>query len=134
MKIEFSNGYKIDFDLKYPVFLIVKKVQDNFLKKFPNDEWVNLIINLITIDNNPTLYFFVNGENDLSPFKLPANSITNEDYIKSLSFFNNFYGEVGSIVMLSHKEKNLSTVNSSEFLLFFKQFKEGFWKKKNSIY
>ena len=130
LKIEFSNGYKIDFDLKYPVLLIVKKVQDSFLKTFPNDEWINLIINLVTIDNNPTLYFFVNGENHLTPFKLPANSITNEDHIKSITFFNNFYGEVGSIVMLSHKEKHLSTVNSSEFLLFFKQFKEGFWRKK----
>ena len=120
LKIEFSNGYKIDSDLKYPFFLIVKKIQNSFLKTFPNDEWINLIINIITLDKNPTLYFFVNGENRLTPFKLPPNSITNEDYIKSITFFNNFYGEVGSIVMLSHRQKSLSSLNSSEFLLFFK--------------
>ena len=56
MVIEFSNGYKLNFDLKYPVFLIVKKVRESFLKTFPNDEWINLIINIIMVDNNPTLY------------------------------------------------------------------------------
>ena len=85
------------------------------------------------VDNNPTLYFFVNGENHLIPFKLPSNSFSKKEYIKSISFFNNFYGEVGSIIMISQNEKDnvVPSVNSSEFLLFFKQYKEGFWKKKN---
>ena len=133
IKVEFSNGYKLNFDLKYPVFLIVKNVRESFLKTLPNDEWINLIINIIMVDNNPTLYFFVNGENHLIPFKLPPNSFSKKDYIKSISFFNNFYGEVGSITMLAQKEKDNvpPSVNSSEFLLFFKQYKEGFWKKKN---
>ena len=132
MKIEFSNGYKLNIDLKYPVFLIVKKIQDSFLRTLPNDEWINLIINIIIVDNNPTLYFFVNGENHLIPFKLPSNSFSKKDNIKSISFFNNFYGEVSSIIMLSQNEKDniVPNVNSSEFLLFFKQYKEGFWKKK----
>ena len=128
MKIKFSNGYQIDFDLKYPIFLIVKKYQNSYIKTFPHDEWINLIINImIDNNNNPTLYFFVNGENRMTPFKLPTNSFTNSDSIESISFFNNFYGEVSSIIMLSHKEKS-PNVNTSEFLSFFKQYKEGFWK------
>ena len=130
VKIEFSNGYELNIDLKYPVFLIVKKIRDNFIKTLPNDDWINLIINLFILDNTPTLYFFVNGENHLIPFKLPVNSISNQDYIKNIIFFNNFYGEVVSIIMLSHKENTPSNLNSNEFLLFFKQYKEGFWKKK----
>ena len=130
VKIEFSNGYELNIDLKYPVFLIVKKIRDNFIKTLPNDDWINLIINLFILDNTPTLYFFVNGENHLIPFKLPVNSISNQDYIKNIIFFNNFYGEVVSIIMLSHKENTPSSLNSNEFLLFFKQYKEGFWKKK----
>ena len=132
MKIEFSNGYKMNIDLKYPVFLIVKKIQDSFIRTLPNDEWINLIINIIWTENNPTLYFLVNGENHLIPFKLPSKSFSKNDHIKSISFFNNFYGEVSSILMLSQKEKDNSSpnVNSNEFLLFFKQYKEGFWNKK----
>ena len=129
MEIVFSNGYKISFDLQYPVFLIVKQYQETFIKTFPHDEWINLIINIIIVDNVPTLYFFVNGENHITPFKLPANSYTNLDFIESITFFNNFYGEVSSIIMLSHKERS-PNVNVSEFLTFFKQYKEGFWKSE----
>ena len=127
MEIVFSNGYKIDFDLQYPVFLIVKQYKETFIKTFPRDEWINLIINIIIVDNVPTLYFFVNGENHITPFKLPANSFSNLDFIESITFFNNFYGEVSSIIMLSHKERS-PNVNASEFLTFFKQYKEVFWK------
>ena len=130
LKIEFLNGYEISIDLKYPIFLIVKKIRDNYIRTLPNDEWINLIINLIILDNTPILYFLVNGENHLIPFKLPGSSISSQEYIKSISFFNNFYGEVSSIIMLSHKENLPPSVISNEFLLFFKQYKEGFWKKK----
>ena len=130
VNIQFSSGYNLDIDLKDPGFIIVKKIIDTLLKSIPSNEWVTLVINLVIINNNATLYFMANGENRLTPFKLPAPSIKNDDTIKSISFFNNFYGEVTSIIMLSQEVSGGCTVNSSEFLSFFKQYKEGFWREK----
>ena len=130
IKIEFINGFNIDIDLKYPMSLIVKKINENIIKVFSNEEWISFVINLIFVDNIPTIYFFVNGENRLTPFKLPANSIKSDSRIKSISFFNNFYGEVTSIIMLSQKNNAKTNINSTEFLSFFKDYKEGFWNAK----
>ena len=130
VKIEFSSGYQLDIDLKDPGFIIVKKITDTLLKSIPKNEWITLVINLIINNNNAALYFMSNGENRLTPFKLPAPSIKYDDSIKSISFFDNFYGEVTSIIMLSQETSGTCIVNSNEFLVFFKQFKEGFWREK----
>ena len=104
--INFSNGYKISFDLKYPYFLIVKQIQDTFIKTLPDDEWINLIINVVKDEkkNNVTLLFFANGENNLTVFPLQKPNISNNDTITSIRFFNNFYGEVSSMTFLYQKD------------------------------
>ena len=131
ISINFSNGYTIDFDLQYPMFLIVKEIQDKFIKTLPTDEWINLIINVVNDDkNNISVFCYANGENRLILFPLKKPKLTSNDTFSSIVFFNNFYGEVSSISFLSQKDYGYPGVNSSEFLLEFKQFKEGLWKKK----
>ena len=131
IKINFSNNYSIDFDLQYPVLLIVKEIRDSFIKTFPLEEWINLVINIVIDDRNKIfLYFYVNGENHLTSFKLKNTSFTKNDEISSMSFFNNFYGEVSSIILLSQPEEGKPGSNSTAFLQEFKLFKEGIYKKK----
>ena len=130
ISINFSNGYTLDFDLKYPSCLIVKEIQENFIKVLPDNEWVNLIINIVNDDKNISVFFFANGENRLIPFPLKNPHITPNEIITSIQFFNNFYGEVSSISFLSQKEYGYPGVNASQFLKEFNQYKEGLWKKK----
>ena len=130
VNINFSNGYKINFDLQYPIFLIVKQIQDKFIKTLPDDEWINLIINVVKDDKNISVYVFANGENRLILFYLNKPQLTGNETITSIRFFDNFYGEVSSMTFLHQKDYGYPGVNSSEFLLVFKQFKEGLWKKK----
>ena len=127
--LNFSHGQNIQFDLKYPFFFIVKKIRDSFISTLPNNEWINLII-CIVIGVNPIIYFFVNGENRLTPFKIQNTKISCDDYIQSISFFENFYGEVSSISMFSQKEIGSPAILTTDFLSEFKQFKEGIWKRK----
>ena len=131
VKINFSNGNSINIDLEYPVSLIVKEIKNSSLKSLPQDEWINLIIILTGAENKINLYFLINGENKLSPFKYPTTSLTYKDTINSIQFFNNFYGEVSSITMLSqNKDFESSSVPPNEFLTEFKLYKEGLWKRK----
>ena len=129
--ITFSNGYNINFDLKYPMFLVVKEIQDKFIKTLPDDEWINLVVNIVNDDkNNINVYCYANGENRLIPFQIKKPRLTNNETVNSIRFFNNFYGEVSSISFLIQKVYGYPGVNVSDFLLEFKQFKEGLWKKK----
>ena len=129
--INFSNGYNISFDLQYPMLLIVKEIQDNFIKALPADEWINLILNVVIDDkNNTSLFCYANGENRLVQLPIKKSKLTRNDTFNSIKFFNNFYGEVSSITFLTQKDYGYPGVNASDFLLEFKQFKEGLWKKK----
>ena len=131
IKINFSNGNSIDVDLEYPKSLIAKEIKNTFLKTFPQNEWINLIVILTGAEKKINLYFLINGENQLSPFKYPTTSITYKDTIDSIQFFNNFYGEVSSITMLSqNKDFESSSIPPNEFLTEFKLYKEGIWKRK----
>ena len=131
LKINFSNGNSINIDLEYPKSLIVKEIKSNVIKSFPENEWINLIVTLTGAENKINLYFLINGENNLSPFKYPTSSINYKDKIDSIDFFNNFYGEVSSITMLSqNKDFESSSIPPPEFLSEFKLYKEGLWKKK----
>ena len=131
-KLKFSNNTSITFNLKSPGFLLIKegKENENMLKGLPTNEFVILVINLIIEDGNLHVYYFVNGENNLSPIKYKNNLDLKKDIIESLDFFENFYGEVTSIVMLSQKEKSNPMINSKQFLPTFKQFNLGFHKTK----
>ena len=131
IKINFSNANSICIDLEYPMSLIVKEIKNSFLKTFPENEWINLIVTITGAEKKLNLYFLINGENHISPFKYPTTAINYKDFIQSIQFFNNFYGEVSSIIMLSqNKDLESSAVPSSEFLSEFKLFQEGLWKRK----
>ena len=131
IKINFSNANSINVDLEYPNSLIVKEIKNTALKAIPDNEWINLIIILTGAEKKMNLYFLINGENQLSPFKYPTTSINYKDKIESIQFFNNFYGEVSSITILSqNKDFESSSVPPTEFLSEFKLYKEGLWKRK----
>ena len=130
--IKFSNKTNISFNLKSPGFLLIKegKEKEKMLKGLPLNEFVILVINLIVEDNNLLVYYFVNGENKLSPIKYKNNLDLKKDSIESLEFFENFYGEVTSMTMLMQKEKATPTINTVKFLPTFKSFVKGIHKKK----
>ena len=129
IKIYFSNKTSLSVDLQYPFLLIVKEVRKGFIKTFPLDEWINLVITIENAKNGLQFYFYVNGENHPNPYKIEKLSLKRDDTIKYIDFFNNFYGEVSSIFMFSQKDPGPPGVNNSNFLLQFKNYKEGLWKK-----
>ena len=132
MSINFSNGQSFSFDLKYPYFLIAKEIHSKFIKTLPIEEWVNIIFTIVNVNNNIQVYFFVNGENNLSPYKLPSKKLKSNDTIDSITFFQNFKGEVSSMSMLiqSNEDKDKPNILNNIFLTGFKQFQQGIWKKK----
>ena len=131
ININFSNGYSIDFDLEYPGLLVVKKIQNSSIKSIPLLEWINLIITFVIDDkNNITTYLYINGEELLISNTFRNHGITYNDTIKSIKFFNNFYGEVSSIAFFSQKDYGYPGVSTSDFLTQFKDYKEGLWKRK----
>ena len=126
----FSNKKSLSIDLQYPYLLIVKEIRKDFIKTFPLDEWINLVITIVNTNNSLFFYFFVNGENHPTPLKIQNLSLRSDDTIKYIDFFNNFYGEVSSILMFSQTEPGTPGANNSSFLSQFKNYKEGLWKKK----
>ena len=132
MKLDLSNGQSFSLDLKYPMFLIAKEIHTNFIKTLPIEEWVNLIFTIVCVDSKLQVYFFVNGENKLSPYKLPSKKLKSTDTIDSLIFFDKFKGEVSSMSMLiqPNEDKDKPNVLNNLFLSGFKQFQMGIWKPK----
>ena len=128
LKIIFSNNQSFSLDLKYPMFLMAKEIHNNYIRTLPNDEWVNLIF---TIVNGDKLYIFVNGENNLSPYKFPIQ-LKATDTIDSIIFFDKFKGEVSSMTMLvqSNDDKDKPNSLNNIFLLGMKNFQQGIWKRK----
>ena len=129
MKITFSNGQSFTLELKYPMFLIVKEIHNNFIKTLPTDDWISLIFTIVSIGDKIQAYFFVNGENKLSPYKLASKKLKSDETIDSITFFDKFKGEVSSIAMLINLSDE-KTILNNVFLLGLKQFQEGIWKRK----
>ena len=130
--ITFSNKSSINFKLKSPGIILLKMgtEKESMLKVLPTNEFVVLVINLVIEDNHLEIYNYVNGENKLSPVKYKNNIDLKKDTIESLEFFDNFYGEVTSIIMLLQEEKAKDIINSKKFLPSYKQFFKGIHKKK----
>ena len=78
---------------------------------------------------NLKVYFFINGENSLLPLKIKNLKLQNNDIINSIVFFDNFYGEVTSISMLSLNHEDSLNI-FSQTLKYFVEFKTGLWKKR----
>ena len=119
--------------MQYPFQLVVKEIRNEYIKTLPIDEWINLLVTIVLVKNTLQFYVFVNGENVSSPFKIEKLSLRQDSTIKYINFFNNFYGEVSSICMFSQTELGHPGMNNSTFLSQLKNFREGFWKKKNSM-
>ena len=131
IKINFKEDNKtLDVQLKYPFFVILndqKKVHT--AKVCPIGEWINLTMTLMENEGNTKVYFFINGENSLLPLKIKNLKIQNNDVIKSITFFDNFYGEVTSISMLSINHDNSLNI-FAQTLKYFAELESGLWKKR----
>ena len=131
IKINFKENKKtLDAQLKYPFFVILNDQKKVYTAKVcPVGEWINLTMTLTTTDGNVNVYFFINGENSLLPLKLKNLKLKNNDIINSITFFENFYGEVTSISMLSINHDNSLNI-FSQCLKYFAELESGLWKKR----
>ena len=134
INIKFSDNTSMEIQLKMPGFLMIKEQSGKvkMIKALPKDEYIILVVNIIFNDKDKLfhVYFFINGENTLTSFNSKTKIDIKKDNIQSLYFFENFFGEVTSISMLIHNENSNPMINSAEFLPIFKNFIEGFHKKK----
>ena len=132
IKFNFADINKtLDIQLKYPFFLILNDGKKEYTAKVcPLGEWINLIMTLVVNDDgNIKVYFFINGENSLLPIKVKNLKLKTNDIIKSITFFNNFYGEVTSISMLSMNHNDSLNI-FSQTLKYFLEFSAGLWNKR----
>ena len=131
IKIAFSNEKFLTVELKNQMYLKIKESPlKDFIRLCPPNEWINLIVNIINSNNYLDIFFFFNGENSLqSHIRMKPSYLKCDDYIDSIVFFNNFYGEVSSMSMAATNEANDWSM-STNFLKWFLNYKEGFWKKK----
>ena len=134
INIKFFDNTSIEIQLKLPGFLLIKHQNGKVktVKALPQNEYIVLVVNIIFNDKDNLfhIYIFINGENNLTSFNAKTNIDIKKDKIQSLSFFENFFGEVTSISMLIQNDNSKPIINSAEFLPIFKNFIEGFHKKK----
>ena len=130
IQINFSNDRKLNVDLKYPYNLIIKDIINGPIRKLKSKEYNNLIITITNIKNKPKIFLSLNGEPDSMEVEIKNLSINFDDKISHIKFFNNFFGEVSSIFMISQKEPGASNVLTPQFASELKNYKEGFWKKR----
>ena len=132
IRLNFSNNTSISVDLKYPLLLIIKEIKNDFLDKLKSQEWINLVINFNVSSKPMEIIIYVNGEKIGSNYTINQKTpLKPTDSIISLEFFNNFYGEVSSIIMFTQKENGKPGAMNKDFLMLFNGFKYGLWKKKN---
>ena len=94
------------------------------------NEWINLIVNIAIKETKVKIYIFVNGENTLKGLAYEGIKLKNTNKITLIEFFDNFYGEVTSIALLSQRDEGSPGVHLDQFLLSFKLNREGIWKRK----
>ena len=128
IKIYFSNGQSFTIELQNQMFLKIKESGAN-IKVCPPKEWINLVVCIFNLNKKLDFYFFFNGENSFQSNKINTPNLKSDDCIDSVIFFDNFYGEVSSMSMAVTKEANNWCI-SNNFLKWFGNYKEGFWKKK----
>ena len=134
INIKFFDNTSIEIQLKLPGFLLIKHQNGKIktVKALPKNDYIILVANIIFNDKDNLfhIYIFINGENNLTSFNAKTNFNIKKDKIHSLSFFENFFGEVTSISMLMQTDNSKPIINSVEFLPIFKNFINGFHKKK----
>ena len=130
--IHFKDNKKLlNIELKYPNILnIIDGKQEIKLKNCPTDDWINLILSLTENNGSINMYFCVNEESMKIPIKLKNIKISKEEAINSITFFENFYGEVTSITILSQKHNDALNIFNKN-LKIFTEIKKGLWDKKH---
>ena len=128
--ISFSNNKTFTVDLQYPMFIVVKSLRSGCIKSLPLDEWIVFVLTIHCIGNKLLFYIFVNGENHINKNEIANFTIDANTYVKEISFFNGFIGEVTSLTMLSQKDNSHPQMLNSTVLQLFRNYKEGLWKKK----
>ena len=128
--ILFSNNKTFTVDLQYPMFIIVKSLRSGCIKSLPLDEWIVFVLTIHCVGNKLLFYIFVNGENHMNKNEIANFTIDTKTYVKEVSFFNGFIGEVTSLTMLSQKDNSHPVILNSSVLQLFRNYKEGLWKKK----
>ena len=131
IQIKFNDlNKRINVELKYPYLVILHDGKKEYNAKIcPYGEWINLIMAVSIIDDTPKIYFFVNGENSKLPLTLKNEKLQKNDIINSITFFNNFYGEVSSISLFSLNQNDSLNI-FYKILKYFLNHKEGLWKRK----
>ena len=139
IKITFSNNASLNVGYEYPCFITVKEIGKQYIKRLPKDEWINLLMTVVCVNNTLNLYFSVNGKSSENNKNEPLFHILNSNFtfkptdkIKSIEFFENFYGEVNSFILFSQKDQVMggSLANSPKFIDNLKSYKEGLYKRK----
>ena len=131
IRINFKDNNKIvDIQIKYPFYIIITHQKRTYTAKVcPLGEWINLTVTIMPNDMNLKVFFFINGESSLLPLKIKNLKLQNNDIINSIVFFDNFYGEVTSISMLSLNHEDSLNI-FSQTLKYFVELKTGLWKKR----
>ena len=137
IKIIFSNNSTLNIEYEYPCFLSVKEMEKNHIRNLPKNEWINLLMTAVCINNKINLYISINGESDTKNYPLfyeinYNDNFKSTDTINSIEFFDNFYGEVSSFVLFSQKDKigDIPLAHSEIILNNLKQYKEGLYNRK----
>ena len=128
IKIDFSNGQTYTIELLNQMLLKIKETNTT-IKICPPNEWINLVLCIYNLNGKLDFYFFFNGENNFQSNIIKSSKVRSDDYIDSIIFFDNFYGEVSSMSMAITKESNNWSM-SNNFLKWFSGYKAGLWKKK----
>ena len=124
IKLEKIN---INFELNSKGDLLLK---DRIIVTLPKKEWINLVLYLHpNKEKKLELFYHANGAKIQ---KLNFNDInwSPTEGKNSIEFFDNFYGEVTSIILFSLKNEYFSQIRNEQFYYFFKNNKNGIWKKK----
>ena len=124
IKLEKIN---INFELNSKGDLLLK---DRIIVTLPKKEWINLVLYLHpNKEKKLELFYHTNGAKIQ---KLNFNDInwSPTEGKNSIEFFDNFYGEVTSIILFSLKNEYFSQIRNEQFYYFFKNNKNGIWKKK----
>ena len=130
IKIKLEKEYlEIHLDYKNSSLMLKDKIID----KLPINEWICLLLFIYpNTSQKLELNFYINADIKAEKKEIVDDIEWNPlKEINAIEFFDNFYGELSSIVMFSKKEQNSSLFKSEEFFEIFKNNTMGIWKKKN---
>ena len=132
--INFEDTKKmINIELRYPnCFYLLDGNQEIKATKCKIGEWINLIITIQENSGYLTEYLWINEENNEFSYKVKNVKLNKKDRINSITFFDNFYGEVTSIIIFSQKYNDSLNIINKNFKVFFEN-KRGLCDKRHII-